>query len=443
MDSPTVTMAPESRRRIVLVDFDWEDADLIPELLQRPGISVRLVAGSRSDDAGVRLAELCGLPRTIDLADLTREIFDLALVSERSPRRTQIEGLLLALGTPSLTPQSFFSNGHPAGETTPAVEAPLELHAAALETALGGEEFDRLVEQALPDISDDAPTAPSLVTPRAEPRFVIPSMEEFPSCEDRQGLEAALRGLMENTGAERAELVVRGPEDSEIRVELGPEDALLRGLMELAQAHGTSQVVLSIAGSPEGTAWGAWPFRTAQHRGVVAAGGIRPEHWEVWERTIEELRTTWDQRDRAKTGPAFPTVPATQAGWFDRDEFMQRVEMALACHRREGLRFAIHRLAFPVANEAVNRFSERLPGHLRDADSLCRVDAQRVLLLTSTPTERFPYLHGRITALWNEAWVAAGQERPVPGVAEERCEMSRPEDAAAFLARAREWLIPA
>src|SRR5262245_8336387 len=92
MDSSTTTMSLENNRRIVLVDFDWEDADLIPQLLQKPGISVRLVAGSRSEDAGVRLAELCGLPRTIDLADLTREIFDLALVSERSPRRTQIEG---------------------------------------------------------------------------------------------------------------------------------------------------------------------------------------------------------------------------------------------------------------------------------------------------------------------------------------------------------------
>ena len=443
MDSPTVTTAAENRRRIVLVDFDWEDADLIPELLQRPGVSVRLVAGSRSDDAGVRLAELCGLPRTIDLADLTREIFDLALVSERSPRRTQIEGLLLALGTPSLTPQSFFSNGHHQAETIPAVEAPLELHAAALETALGGEEFDRLVEQALPDISDDAPTAPGEVTPRAEPRFVIPNLEEFPSCEDRMGLEAALRGLMENTGAERAELVVSGPEDSEIRVELGPEDALLRGLIELAQSHGTSQVVLSVAGSPEGTAWGAWPFRTAQHRGVVAAGGIRPEQWSLWEKTIDELRTNWDQRDRAMAGPAFPMVPTSQSGWIDREEFKQRVELALERHRRDGLRFAIHRLAFPIANQAVTQFAERLPGQLRDTDSLCRVDPQHALLLTATPNERFPYLHGRITTLWNDSWIAAGLERPVPGVAEERCEMSCPEEAPGFMARAKEWLTPA
>src|SRR5262245_48997392 len=118
-------------RRLLLVDFDWQDADLMPELLQHPGVSVRLVAGAQYDDAGIRLAELCGLPRTVDLADLTREIFDLALVSERSPRRTQIEGLLLALGTPSLTPQLFMADDSDA-DTTPGVEAPLELHPAAL-----------------------------------------------------------------------------------------------------------------------------------------------------------------------------------------------------------------------------------------------------------------------------------------------------------------------
>src|SRR5438876_7865145 len=159
------TSALSRVRRVVLIDFDWQDADLIPELVRRPGFSVRLVAGERHDDAGLRVAELCGLPRTVDLADLTREIFDLAVVGERSPRRTQIEGLLLALGTPSVTPQSFMTD-EGAPDTTPAVEAPLELHAAALETALGGQPFDDLVEQALPDISDDAPTAPAVVVPR-------------------------------------------------------------------------------------------------------------------------------------------------------------------------------------------------------------------------------------------------------------------------------------
>src|SRR5262249_33960519 len=149
-------------RRLLLVDFDWQDADLMPELLQQPGVSVRLVAGSGQEDAGVRLAELCGLPRTVDLADLTREIFDLALVTERSPRRTQGEGLLPALGTPSVPPQAFLAGDRP-HPTVPAVEAPLAVHAAAFESAVGGEDFDAIMELALPDVSADAPTAPEPV----------------------------------------------------------------------------------------------------------------------------------------------------------------------------------------------------------------------------------------------------------------------------------------
>src|SRR5262245_66358604 len=92
---PTATEG--ARRRIVLIDFDWQDADLLPRLLQRPGVSVRLVAGERTEDAGLRMAEVCGLPRTLDLADLTREIFDMALVSDRSVRRARGQGQAEAL----------------------------------------------------------------------------------------------------------------------------------------------------------------------------------------------------------------------------------------------------------------------------------------------------------------------------------------------------------
>src|SRR5262245_60897841 len=150
-------------RRVVLIDFDWHDADLLPELLRQPGLSVRLVAGERPDDAGLRVADLCGLPRTLDLADLTREIFDLAVVSERSPRRTQVEGLLLALGTPTVSPESLLEGRAATANEPPAIEAPLTLHAAAFEEALGGEEFTAIVDQSLPDLTHDAPTMPQPV----------------------------------------------------------------------------------------------------------------------------------------------------------------------------------------------------------------------------------------------------------------------------------------
>src|SRR5205814_10371882 len=85
---PHETAAP-IERRLLLIDFDWQDADLIPDLFQRPGVSVRLVAGDGPQDPGVRIAELCGLPRTVDLAALPREVFALAPAGERSPPRPQ------------------------------------------------------------------------------------------------------------------------------------------------------------------------------------------------------------------------------------------------------------------------------------------------------------------------------------------------------------------
>ncbi len=97
------------------------------------------------------LSMLCGLPRTFDLADLTREIFDLALVGERSSRRTQLESLLLALSTPCQTPQEFLRGSESEDAVHPAIEAPLALHAATLgfEHPVTGEEM--LFESELPE----------------------------------------------------------------------------------------------------------------------------------------------------------------------------------------------------------------------------------------------------------------------------------------------------
>jgi len=325
-------------------------------------------------------------------------------------------------------------------DTTPAVEAPLALHAAALETTLGGPPFDSLMEEALPDISDGAPTAPQPVVIEGEPRFVIPSLEDFPSAEGRQNLEGALKVIMSDTGAGRAELHVEGPKGSE-RVEVGPEDAILRELVELARRSGTPQVVASVSGPPESIAWGAWPFRTAQHRGVLAAAGITPATgWSRWQEMVEEVRSTWDSQDRAKAGPAFPMVPTPRTGLLELDDFAARLTLAVERNRRDGLGFALHRLEFPVSAAALDLLGQRLPSHLRDTDSICRAGLDRMLLLTATPRDRFPYVRGRIQAQWQEAWLEAGHERPIPGVGEERVEMIRPEDAESFLAQAQEWM---
>lgn len=427
-------------RRLLLVDFDWQDADLMPELLQQPGVSVRLVAGARHDDAGIRLAELCGLPRSVDLADLTREIFDLALVSERSPRRTQVEGLLLALGTPSVTPQAFLSGEGPDQAMVPAVEAPLALHAVAFESTVGGTDFNHILEQALPDVAGETRTAPVPVAPTGR-AVEVHSLDDFPSLEDRRGLEQALTALMQETGAGRAELYLAAADALESVIEVGPSDALLKGLVQLADHLGTAQVIGGLVGSNEGKAWGAWPFRTPQHRGVIAAAGIdRTRGWATWEKTVEDLRLEWDRRDRERAGPAFPMLPDRHPRWLAPEDYSGRLDLAIERNQRDGLRFAVHRLTFPGGPEAVAALCERLPGQLRDTDCMTHPSAQVVLMLTAGAPDAFSHLRRRLLALWEDVWHEAGGEKPAPAVTDEHVSLIVPGDAKAFLGTARAWL---
>lgn len=431
---------PTTPRRLVLVDFDVRDVDLLPELFARPEVSIRLVAGERTQDIGLRVAELCDLPRTVDLADLTREIFDVALVSERSPRRTQIEGLLLALGTPCLAPQAFLE-GAPAGDDHgPAIEAPLALHAAALETSLGGADFDAIVQHALADVGDDAPTAPQPVRPSGR---IAPSdrLDEFPSLEDRLALEQALRALLSDTGAVSAVLHAGRPDDIQVVAQIGGQDALLQGLITLALDLNTPQVVSQLTGPNEGKAWGAWPFRTTRSRGVLAAAAIDPaEGWTMWEQTLEELRTTWDERDRAQVAPAFPMVPEEPRGWLDAESFRDRIALAVERHARDGLRFAIHRLAFDDGERLVDAFAHRLPAQLRDTDCLCRPTPNVVLLLTASVGESFDPVRRRLNLQWEE--LHREHRSSAPEILERSVELGTPADAEAFLTTAHGWLTP-
>jgi hypothetical protein len=435
------TSHDSSPRRVVLVDFDWRDADLLPELLARPGLSVRLVAGERSDGAGLKMAELCELPRTTDLADLTREIFDLAVVSERSPRRTQIEGLLLALGTPCVSPESLLHGANPTHADTPAVEAPLALHAIAFESALGGADFGDLIEQALPDISDGAPSTPRFGPPAGRIGLRMSSLADFPSIEDRQGLERALAELASGTGARAAELRAGRSGDVTLLVRVGDEDPLLAGLIDLALSENTPQIISRLTGPHEGKAWGAWPFRTTRSRGVIAAAAIDPASgWTTWQQTVEELRQSWDLRDREQTAPAFPLVPDEPRGWLDLEGFRTTLSLAVARNQRDGLSFAVHRFELANRPEALGLLCEQLPSQLRDTDRLFRPEQHVVLLLTTCTLEAFEPVRRRITALWETVWHGSGGGVPAPAFVESRTGMTEPAEADRFLATASRWL---
>ena len=428
-------------RRVVLVEFDWRDADFLPVLLARPEFSVRLVAGQGGEGAGLKMAELCELPRTTDLADLTREIFDLAVVSERSPRRTQIEGLLLALGTPCVSPESLFQGSDLNDTPTPAVEAPLALHAVALESALGGTDFDALIEQALPDISSGAPAAPHSVASASRVEMRVSSLAEFPSIEDRKGLERALADLASGTGAQAAELRAGHCGDVRLLARVGDEDPLLTGLIDIALSQNAPQVICRLTGPQEGKAWGAWPFRTTRSRGVIAAAAIDPASgWTTWQQTVDELRQAWDLRDREQATPAFPLVPDDHHGWLDPEGFRTAISLAAARNQRDGLHFAVHRFELPKHPEALLSLCERLPSQLRDTDRLFRPEQCVVLLLTTCSLEAFEPVRRRITTLWETVWQESGGSAPAPEFVESRTEITGPSEAERFLATVSRWL---
>ncbi len=441
MATPTPEHAHDMPRRVVLIDFDWQDADLLPELLKRPGVSVRLVAGERVHDPGVRVAELCGLPRTLDLADLTREIFDLAIVGERSSRRTQLESLLLALGTPCQTPQEFMQGTAEAADESPAIEAPLALHAATLEHTLGGGDYDALLEQALPDLGADAPVAPAPVPEPSDPHWRVSSLDDFPSPESRARLESALKDLVGASGANTAELHAGDTGPLQLVAQVGPEDKLLKGLVDLASELGTPQVVTRLSEPGKGRTWGAWPFRTTQRRGVLAVAAIEsPQGMNQWQSMVEDLRNTWDEEDRERAGTSFPYTPLRETGWLDAAEFRKRIELALERNRHDRMRFELHRIEFPDHTVAVQSLFEEFPAQVRDTDCLMRGKGASLLLLTAGQADGFTHLRRRLLQLWDKVWRAHGPSTPAPAIVDHCVTMAGPEDSDAFLAAARDWL---
>ncbi len=436
---PHEPLAP-AERRLLIIDFDWQDADLLSELFQKPGVSVRLVAGAGLQDPGVRMAELCGLPRTVDLADLTREIFDVALVGERSSRRTQLESLLVALGTPCLTPEEFLrdATGDP---SRPGVDAPLALHAAALEQSLTGS-VDAIVDLALPDLDPSTPLEPRAVTMPIQPRLVVTTLDDFPSLESRQRLEETLKALVRETGAGTAEVHAGDRANLKLVAQVGPDDRLLRGLIDIARESGTPQVVTRLSDPGKGRTWAAWPFRTMQRHGIVAGASIDSQKaLSSWQRMVNELRSTWDQEDRERSVPSFPLTPNREARWLEPGLFRARVDLAVERHRRDGLRFELHRLEFPEAAPAVQEMCTILPGQVRDTDCLTQPFPGVVVLLATGEPEAFARLQQRLLSAWEQAWRTAGVAAPAPAFVDRHASLSGLEDVEAFLTAADVWLV--
>jgi hypothetical protein len=176
---------------------------------------------------------------------------------------------------------------------------------------------------------------------------------------------------------------------------------------------------------------------------VLAAAAIDPaEGWTSWERMVEELRATWDERDREQAGPAFPMLPGASHGWLQVDAFRGRTELAIERNRRDGLRFAVHRLLFGDAPASVDLLCEKLPEQLRDTDCICHPTPREVLLLSAGLPEAFAHVRRRLLALWEHCWHDGGLPPPAPPITDEHVEMRGPEDAENFLGVVGGWLAP-
>jgi hypothetical protein len=374
----------------VLIDFDWQDADLLPELLRMPGVSVRLVAGAADTEGGLRIAELCGLPRSTELADLTREIFDVALLSERSGRRDQVERLLRALGTPVESPEPFVRNGETSerrgtGEGVGTADEIPALHHnghgawSALEAVVTNG-----VHGLVGAPADDDPTT-------------------LPDPDDTLGLERALAGWTHDTQATAAALYRVTPEGIVRVCRNGPEDGLLESLAQLAARVDMPHVLTREDGPQRGRLWGAWPFRTEDHRAVIAvaaADGTRGR--KVWEDAVQSLCAAWSVSEHFSLGDA-PRV-----NLLPPEAFTHRLDMALDRHRHDGFRFALHRLTFAAHEAAIDELVRVLPDRLRGTDCLCRPTPHELLLLCAGSTRAFAHVRSRIQALWKTAWAETG-----------------------------------
>lgn len=406
-----------ARRRLVLVDLDWSEADLIPELLRLPHVSVRRVAGRSADDPGIRVAELCGIPHTLELADLTREVFDLALVGERSERRDQIANLLQALGAASTAPRAFAASLRRHERRTPERAGGPEL------TGLSGAEVSALIDSAIPDLAGTE-TPPELFAD-----------DPTPDPGNRLGLERLLARGMNASGAFAAAMTFGRGESPVRAASSGPDDPLMLALGELAARLDTPQVVCRVQGGSVGKAWGAWPVRGGDHRAVIMAAGADPAFGiAAWERLALELGCTWDQR---RDGGGTPEHKFRNS-WLTPAEFRGRVRLAVERNQYDGLRYAIHRLNFDGPPGAVEMLCRRLPDELRATDCLCRPGSGVVLLLCAGPPAAFPHVRRRIAVLWDECCRDCAAHPTAIG--DQRIELAGQEDTEVFLAAASGWL---
>jgi hypothetical protein len=343
-----------------------------------------------------------------------------------------------------MTPEEYLRGPAAADASLPGVDAPLALHAAALEQSLAGSgasALEAIVENALPDLTEATPLVPRAMPEPAEPRQPVASLVDFPSREAREDLEAALKSLVHATGAGTAEVHSGDRSELQLLAQVGPDDRLLKGLVDVANEMGTPQLVTRLNDPGRGRTWAAWPFRTLQRRGVLAGASIdATAGLDSWRRVLEDLRAAWDREDRERSVASYPLTPNREQRWLEPAELRSRAGLAVERHRVDGLRFELHRLGFPGPPGAWTRFCDMLPGQVRDMDGICRPLTGVVVLLVAGEPEAFASFRRRLLAVWESAWLAADLAAPAPAFEGRSVGLSAAGDVEAFLGAADLWL---
>jgi hypothetical protein len=208
--------------------------------------------------------------------------------------------------------------------------------------------------------------------------------------------------------------------------------------------RGVAHAIGLLEGSEPGRVWAAWPFRTGLRSGVLAATGVEPAmRCDAWAQTVERLAESWERRDRERAGPSFPMVPGVPMGALSVSSFRHRLTLAVDRNRRDGLRFAVYRVTFPVIPPWIESLSGELTQNLRDTDGVCRPSPGKLLILIAGRAHHNAQVWRRIAALWDVRWRSQGGSTPAPPLSVEDVDLREPREAATFLVTVSSWLAAA
>jgi hypothetical protein len=281
-------VTPPPARQVLLIDLEMEDLDVVVALLRDPTVRIRRVAGrvgSVGGDAGLRAARLWGLPTCADVVDLTREIYDVAVIGSRSPRGAQLEQLMRTLETAVVGTDDVRRDG---GLFVPSpTEAPTEDESAPASDAW--EEWSMGRVPIAEDVGagwDGGPVAPAPERVRAVDDDLV----------ERLALHRRA------TGAHALELHVLEGESLQRACLLGEPDALIAGLVPLARISDEAWTVAPEAGDGAGRLWGAWPLCGGPRRGVLAVAGARADFGDaVWRDQAAAIERAWNRGDASRS----------------------------------------------------------------------------------------------------------------------------------------------